>query len=92
MASAKMYGAPCWVTAERLLFIQRYLTGSDDVVWKPVVSAILRGIAGLGLDASLFLTKCTFIRFCDFLSGNGLFSNGTDLNLRLPCFGSWKSL
>lgn len=29
-------------------FFQRYLTGSDDVVWKPATSIILRGVAGLG--------------------------------------------
>lgn len=50
------------VTAFRLQFIQRYLTGGDEVVWKPVMSTILRGITGLGLDSSLFLTKCVSIR------------------------------
>ncbi|KAJ4920723.1 hypothetical protein JOQ06_022553, partial [Pogonophryne albipinna] len=37
--------------AFKLQFLQRYLTGNDDVVWRPVASTILRGVAGLGLDA-----------------------------------------
>ncbi|KAJ4926953.1 hypothetical protein JOQ06_014695 [Pogonophryne albipinna] len=39
--------------AFKLQFLQRYLTGNDDVVWRPVASTILRGVAGLGLDALL---------------------------------------
>ncbi|KAJ4933762.1 hypothetical protein JOQ06_006573, partial [Pogonophryne albipinna] len=50
--------------AFKLQFLQRYLTGNDDVVWRPVASTILRGVAGLGLDASLFLTNCDFTRVC----------------------------
>lgn len=51
--------------AFRLQFIQCYLTGNDDVVWKPLMSTILRGVAGFGLDVSLFLMDCGFIRWCD---------------------------
>lgn len=85
--------------AFRIQVIQRYLTGNDDVVWKPLMSTILRRIAGLGLDASLFLMDCDFIRLCDlppfFIRDclePGLFLNGKDWNLQLHCFGSWKSL
>ena len=42
------------------------------MVWKPIISTILRGVAGLGLDASLFLRDCGFICLCElppFLSG-----------------------
>ena len=48
------------LAAFRLQFIQRYLTGTDDVLWRPLMSAILRRVRGLGLDASLFLTACNF--------------------------------
>ena len=47
--------------AFRLQHIQRYLTGSEEVVWKPLMSTILRSIDGLGLDASLFFMDCKCI-------------------------------
>uniref|UniRef100_A0A8D3EEN3 Reverse transcriptase domain-containing protein n=1 Tax=Scophthalmus maximus TaxID=52904 RepID=A0A8D3EEN3_SCOMX len=47
-----------------LQFVQRFLFGTDDVVWRPVASTILRGVAGLGLDASLFLVDCGFVPLC----------------------------
>ena len=40
----------------RLQFIQRYLTGPEDLVWRHVSSCILRHVNNLGLDAALFLT------------------------------------
>ena len=43
----------------RLQTVQRYLTGLD-VVWCPVMTVILRGVEGLGLDAGVFLTDCVF--------------------------------
>ncbi len=45
----------------RLQFIQHYLTGNEDVDWKSTTSTMLRKVAGLGLDASLFLMNCNFI-------------------------------
>ncbi|TWW55992.1 Transposon TX1 uncharacterized 82 kDa protein ORF 1 [Takifugu flavidus] len=40
----------------RLWFVQRYLTGPPDLVWKDVASCLLRRVSNLGLDAALFLT------------------------------------
>ena len=39
----------------RLQFIQKYLAGPQDVVWRQVTSSILRGTTGLVLDMALFL-------------------------------------
>lgn len=39
----------------RLQFIQRLLTGPEDLVWRNVAVSILRRAGGLGLDFSLFL-------------------------------------
>lgn len=43
------------VMAFRWQFIQRYLTGYDDVSWTLIISTTLRKTEGLSLDASLFL-------------------------------------
>ena len=43
-------------TTFRLQFIQRYLTGPADLVWRDVASSILRRANNLGLDDALFLT------------------------------------
>ncbi len=40
--------------AFRLQFIQRFLTGPVDLVWRPVARAILEWCGGLGLAESLF--------------------------------------
>ncbi|KAL7890943.1 hypothetical protein AOLI_G00004190 [Acnodon oligacanthus] len=42
----------------RVQFIQKYLTGSVDLVWRKVASVILRKADGLGLDTALFLMDC----------------------------------
>ena len=47
--------------AFRMQQIQKYLLGPDDVVWKPLMTAILKNVDGLGFDASLFLMNCDFI-------------------------------
>ncbi|KAI4888926.1 hypothetical protein NFI96_005927 [Prochilodus magdalenae] len=39
----------------RLQFVQKFLTGSTDLVWRGVACTILRRIDGLGLDTGLFL-------------------------------------
>ncbi len=46
----------------RLQFIQRYLSGPEDLVWKDVASCILRRVNNLGLDAALFLTDFKFLK------------------------------
>ena len=51
--------------AFRLQFVQRYLSCHDDVVWRQVTGVILRRIAGLVLDKSLFLLNCDFYRVCN---------------------------
>ena len=39
----------------RIQFIQKYLTGPQDVVWRQVTSSILRETTSLGLDMARFL-------------------------------------
>uniref|UniRef100_A0A8P4KAC5 Reverse transcriptase domain-containing protein n=1 Tax=Dicentrarchus labrax TaxID=13489 RepID=A0A8P4KAC5_DICLA len=46
----------------RLQFIQKYLTGPEDLVWRDVASCILRRVNNLGLDAALFLTDFKFLK------------------------------
>ena len=46
----------------RLQFIQRYLTGPADLVWRDVASSILRRANNLGLDDALFLTDSKFLK------------------------------
>ena len=43
------------VAAFRFQFIQRYLIGPRDVVWRELASSILKKTSGLGLDTALFL-------------------------------------
>ena len=45
-----------------LQFIQKYLTGPEDLVWRDVASCILRRVNNLGLDAALFLTDFKFLK------------------------------
>ena len=44
----------------RLQFLQKYLTGPADLVWRDVASCILRHADYLGLDAALFLIDSKF--------------------------------
>ena len=82
--------------AFRLQFIQRYLLGHDDVVWRQETGIILRKIAGLFLDKSLFLFNCGFfvcvvcLLFIEVFSEHGLFLNGTDWGPLRLCSGSWR--
>lgn len=46
----------------RLQFIQRYLTGPADLVWREVASCIFRRVSNLGPDAALFLTDFKFLK------------------------------
>ena len=39
----------------RLQFLQKFLTGPADIVWREVACTILRKVDGLGLDTALFL-------------------------------------
>lgn len=43
------------MSAFRLEFLQKYLTGDTDLVWREVASSILHTVDGLGLDTALFL-------------------------------------
>lgn len=45
---------PSRMAAFRLQFIQRFLTGPDDLVWRNLTKVILQRVEGLGLDAGLF--------------------------------------
>jgi len=47
----------------RLQFIQKFLTGSVDVVWREVAKSILHRVDGLGLDTALFLTDTKKLHF-----------------------------
>lgn len=46
----------------RLKFVQRYLTGPPDLVWRNVASCISRRLNNLGLDAPMFLTDVNFLK------------------------------
>ena len=46
----------------RIQFLQRYLTGPADLVWRDVSSCILRRVSNLGLDAALFLTDLNILK------------------------------
>nr|BAC82605.1 pol-like protein [Tetraodon nigroviridis] len=39
----------------RLQFVQRFLTGPADLVWRETASCLFRRVSNLGLDAALFL-------------------------------------
>ena len=56
----------------RLQFLQKYLTGPADLVWRDVASCILRHADHLGLDAALFLIDSKLLK----LSGLPLFYQG----------------
>uniref|UniRef100_A0A3Q3EUV6 Reverse transcriptase domain-containing protein n=1 Tax=Labrus bergylta TaxID=56723 RepID=A0A3Q3EUV6_9LABR len=46
----------------RLQFLQKYLTGPADLVWRDVASCILRRADFLGLDAALFLIDSKLLK------------------------------
>ncbi len=46
----------------RLQFIQRFLTGPMDLVWRKMTEVILHTVDGLGLDAGLFLIDVKQLR------------------------------
>ena len=46
----------------RIQFIQRYLTGPEDLVWRDVAGCILKRVNNLGLNATLFLTDFKFLK------------------------------
>ncbi len=46
----------------RLQFIQRFLTGPMDLVWRKTAEVILHTVDGLGLDAGLFLMDVKQLR------------------------------
>ncbi|KAJ4923381.1 hypothetical protein JOQ06_000714, partial [Pogonophryne albipinna] len=76
--------------AFRLRFIQRFLTGPADLVWRPVVRALLERCGGLGLAESLFLMDLKGLRLNN-LSGfyGGLFKVWGLLRRERPeCCGS----
>lgn len=56
----------------RIQFVQRFLTGPPDSVWRDVASCIFRRINNLKLDATLFLTDLKFLK----LSGLPQFYQG----------------
>ncbi|KAJ4935377.1 hypothetical protein JOQ06_016913 [Pogonophryne albipinna] len=60
--------------AFRLRFVQRFLTGPADLVWRPVARALLKRCGGLGLAELLFLMDLKGLRLNN-LSGfyGGLF-------------------
>lgn len=43
------------VAAFRLQFVQKFLKGSADLVWRMMAKTILQRVKGLGMDAALFL-------------------------------------
>uniref|UniRef100_A0A8C5D1K3 Reverse transcriptase domain-containing protein n=1 Tax=Gouania willdenowi TaxID=441366 RepID=A0A8C5D1K3_GOUWI len=47
----------------RLQFLQKYLTGPSDLVWRDGASCILRRADFLGLDAALFLIDSKLLKF-----------------------------
>lgn len=49
-------------TVFRLHFLQRFLAGPRDLVWRGVASCIFRGVSHLGLDTALFLTDFKFLK------------------------------
>lgn len=49
------------VATFRVQFVQKYLTGPTNVVWRDVASSLLGETAGLGLDTALFLMDFKFV-------------------------------
>ena len=47
--------------AFRLRFVQKYLSGPLDLVWRDVASCVLKRVNNLGLDAALFLTDLSLL-------------------------------
>lgn len=84
--------------AFRVQFIQHYLTGTDDVIWRNLTSIILRKAASLELDASLFrwiLGMFAWIDYLCFIGGSsehGIYLNRDVWRLQLPFSGLWKNL
>ena len=52
------------VATFRLQFVQKFLLGPKDVVWRDVTSCILRRTNNLGLDAALCLMDFKFFNPC----------------------------
>ncbi|KAJ4939593.1 hypothetical protein JOQ06_029037, partial [Pogonophryne albipinna] len=76
--------------AFRLRFVQRFLIGPADLVWRPVARALLERCGGLGLAESLFLMDLKGLRLNN-LSGfyGGLFKVWGLLRKERPeCCGS----
>jgi hypothetical protein len=46
----------------RIQFLQKFLSGPRDLVWRNVASCILRRVSNLGLDTALFLTDSKFLK------------------------------
>ena len=46
----------------RIQFVQRFLTGPGDLVWRELASCMFRRVSNLGLDAALFLIDFNFIK------------------------------
>lgn len=44
-----------------ILFIQRFLAGATDLMWREVANCVFRRVNGLGLDEALFLTDFNFL-------------------------------
>ncbi|KAF7648888.1 hypothetical protein LDENG_00150550 [Lucifuga dentata] len=55
------------VATFRLQFVQRFLTGPADMVWRPVASSIFKRANGLGLDSTLFLMNLDCFYLCNLL-------------------------
>lgn len=73
----------------RLQFIQRFLTGPLDLVWRKMAEAILHTVDGLGLDAGLFLMDVKQLRLAGLPQFYcGLFKVWRRYN---PCTGYWRS-
>ncbi|KAF7662216.1 hypothetical protein LDENG_00242310 [Lucifuga dentata] len=53
------------VATFRLQFVQRFLTGPANVVWRPVASSIFKRTDGLGLDSALFLMNPDCFNLCN---------------------------
>ena len=46
----------------RIQFLQKFLSGPRDLVWRNVASCILRRVSNLGLDTALFLTDSKLLK------------------------------
>lgn len=74
--------------AFRLLFVQRYLTGPMDLVWRKVADIIFNKVSGLNLNSVLFLTDLqitanySLIHPCQFNSTKDFLMFGSYLEAR----------